>query len=173
MTQPIPQNHRREFLRFLAASPLLAGIALPESVLACTLAQDELAEAKNVFEIRELSARQLTDIALRYCDGGADDLKTVRANSAAFDELQIRARRLVNVSSIDTNIEVFGKRLASPIIACPVGFLQVFHDEGELAAAAPLVADRIASEGLKLYALQPERRDLETIFVEISAREGM
>ncbi|MGI9518485.1 MAG: alpha-hydroxy acid oxidase [Pirellulaceae bacterium] len=138
-------NHRREFLRFLATSPLLAGFAAPQWLLAASepacegngrLVQDGLAEAKNVFEIRELGAQQLTDIALRYCDGGADDLKTVRANSEAFDQLQIRARRLVNVSSIDTSIEIFGHTLASPILACPVGFLQVFHDQGELAAAA-------------------------------------
>ena len=30
--------------------------------------------------------------------------------------------------------------------------------------------DRFAAEGLKLYALQPESRDLESIFGEISAR---
>jgi ABC-2 type transport system ATP-binding protein len=42
----------------------------------------------------------------------------------------------------------------------------------ELRDTAPLVADRVAAEGWKLYALQPERRDLETVFGEISAQEG-
>jgi len=40
----------------------------------------------------------------------------------------------------------------------------------ELSDTAPVVAARIASQGWKLYALQPEARDLESIFGEISAR---
>jgi ABC-2 type transport system ATP-binding protein len=44
-------------------------------------------------------------------------------------------------------------------------------EEDDPAEAAHLVASRIATAGWKLYALQPERRDLEQIFSEISARE--
>jgi len=44
-------------------------------------------------------------------------------------------------------------------------------NEGDPAEAAHLVASRIAAEGWKLYALQPERRNLEQIFSEISAIE--
>jgi ABC-2 type transport system ATP-binding protein len=36
------------------------------------------------------------------------------------------------------------------------------------AAAAPAVADAVARAGLRLHALQPERRDLETVFAEVS-----
>ena len=43
--------------------------------------------------------------------------------------------------------------------------------EGDPAEAAHIVASRIASEGWKLYALQPESRNLEQIFSEISAIE--
>jgi len=44
-------------------------------------------------------------------------------------------------------------------------------NEGDPAEAAHIAAGRIATEGWKLYALQPERRDLEQIFSEISAIE--
>ena len=40
------------------------------------------------------------------------------------------------------------------------------------AQTAPIVASQIAIEGWKLYALQPERHDLEKIFSEISAQDG-
>ncbi len=43
-------------------------------------------------------------------------------------------------------------------------------NEGDPAEAAHIVASRIATEGWKLYALQPERRDLEQVFSEISAQ---
>lgn len=42
--------------------------------------------------------------------------------------------------------------------------------DNALADTAPQVASRVAQEGMKLYALQPESRDLETIFGEISAQ---
>ena len=42
----------------------------------------------------------------------------------------------------------------------------------ELQETAPEVASQALAGGLKLYALQPESRDLETIFGEISAQEG-
>ncbi len=41
---------------------------------------------------------------------------------------------------------------------------------GELFETAPQVASRVAEQGMKLYSLQPERRDLETVFGEISAQ---
>ena len=44
-------------------------------------------------------------------------------------------------------------------------------DEDDPAEAAHIVANRIATAGWKLYALQPERRNLEQIFSEISAQE--
>lgn len=44
------------------------------------------------------------------------------------------------------------------------------NGENTFDVAAPTVASRIAKEGWKLYALQPETRDLETIFGEISAQ---
>jgi ABC-2 type transport system ATP-binding protein len=39
-----------------------------------------------------------------------------------------------------------------------------------LADTAPLVASKVTTLGLRLYALQPETRDLEHVFGEISAR---
>jgi ABC-2 type transport system ATP-binding protein len=43
-------------------------------------------------------------------------------------------------------------------------------NETALDDTAPRVADRVAKEGFRLYAMQPENRDLETIFGEISAQ---
>jgi ABC-2 type transport system ATP-binding protein len=46
------------------------------------------------------------------------------------------------------------------------------NDEDSLEVAAPNIASCIAKEGWKLYALQPEMRDLESVFGEISAQQG-
>jgi ABC-2 type transport system ATP-binding protein len=46
------------------------------------------------------------------------------------------------------------------------------NDEDSLDDTAPTIASCIAKEGWKLYALQPETRDLESVFGEISAQQG-
>ena len=52
------------------------------------------------------------------------------------------------------------------------GFVYSLEVPGEdaLEDTAPRVAERVHDQGLKLYALRPESRDLETIFGEISAQ---
>jgi ABC-2 type transport system ATP-binding protein len=44
------------------------------------------------------------------------------------------------------------------------------RDDEDPAEAAHVAASRIAAEGWKLFVLQPERRDLEQVFGEISAQ---
>jgi ABC-2 type transport system ATP-binding protein len=43
-------------------------------------------------------------------------------------------------------------------------------DQSDVSETAPKVANLVHTQGMKLYTLQPESRDLETIFGEISAR---
>jgi ABC-2 type transport system ATP-binding protein len=49
-------------------------------------------------------------------------------------------------------------------------YMLELRKEADPADAAHLVAHRISTEGWKLHALQPERRDLEQVFSEISAQ---
>ncbi len=142
-TKHCAYSSRRQFIKFLSASPFFAATLGADRILGQETA-DPLSMAKNVFEIEKLSSDKLTDIALRYCNGGADDLKTVKRNSAAFDEIQIRARRLIDVSKIDTSVTFFGRKFTSPIMLSPVGFQQVFHEQGELAMAR--AADRLGHQ---------------------------
>lgn len=60
-----------------------------------------------------------------------------------------------------------------PLTQRGTGYRYVLNlgDEDDPAEAAHRVASMIASQGWKLYALQPERRDLEQIFHEISTQE--
>lgn len=53
----------------------------------------------------------------------------------AFHHYQIRPRRLVDVSNVDTSISLFGKKWKSPIALAPVGMQGMFHPDGELATA--------------------------------------
>lgn len=100
----------------------------------------EVCEARNLAEVEAMARARMGEGALDYLAGGADDSRTVRANRSAFAEISIRARRLIDVSSIDTTVSIFGRTLETPIALAPVGFQQLFHSDGELATARAAAA---------------------------------
>jgi isopentenyl diphosphate isomerase/L-lactate dehydrogenase-like FMN-dependent dehydrogenase len=129
----VHMRYRREFLRFLAASPLMAyGLreAWAQEPAAAPLVKDML----SVMDFETLATSKLPTAHLGYMAGVDDDL-TLAANVAGYKRVQLRPRRLVDVSKIDTSMELFGQRFASPIFLCPVGGHRMFHTDGEVATA--------------------------------------
>jgi 4-hydroxymandelate oxidase len=96
---------------------------------------DSARQALDVFQMKAAAQQRLDLAAWHFVVNGADDGKTMSANRLAFDDWQIRVRRLVDVSRIDTSLELFGETLRSPIIIAPVGNQQTLHPDGELATA--------------------------------------
>jgi isopentenyl diphosphate isomerase/L-lactate dehydrogenase-like FMN-dependent dehydrogenase len=137
---PSSGTARREFLRFLAYSPLVGyfGMAHWSRAAGAVFQEDESLspkDATNVFQFHHAARQKLEKPVYDFIAGGADDLKTLHANRRAFDELQIRVRRLIDVSRIDTSVRLFGQTLENPIILAPVGSQRPMHAEGELASA--------------------------------------
>ena len=77
-----------------------------------------------------------------YFAGGAEDESTVRANRAAFSRYAFLPRVLVDVSAVDTAIELFGTRISSPILIAPTAFQKLAHPDGEAATARAAAAQR-------------------------------
>ena len=84
------RSPRREFLRFLAASPL-AALRGQETPL-------------NVLEFEELARKALPPAHWGYMTTGVDDDLTVRANREAMGHYQIRARRLAGGLSMKLTV---------------------------------------------------------------------
>jgi isopentenyl diphosphate isomerase/L-lactate dehydrogenase-like FMN-dependent dehydrogenase len=131
---------RRQFLRFLLFSPLLASTGIISLDLSKTFSSEMppitgSGNATNVFQFEDAARTKLTPEVFHFIADGADDMKTVRANREAFDQLQIRARRLVDVSKVDTTVNVLGHVMETPVILAPIGAQQQVHPEGELASA--------------------------------------
>ena len=131
---------RRQFIKWVSLSSL--SLALPLPFTSCNFennpkvdSQTDLSNIKNVFDFEKLSRKIMGEDALLYLNGGADDLKTVKLNSEAYQEIQIRARRLIDVTNVSTNVKLFGQTLENPIILSPVGFQKFFHPDGEIASA--------------------------------------
>ena len=52
---------------------------------------------------------------------GVDDFETRVANREGFNRLMLRPRRLgQDVSNLDTSIQMYGKRLDTPLFTCPI-----------------------------------------------------
>jgi lactate 2-monooxygenase len=71
-----------------------------------------------------------------YVAGSAGSEATARANVAAFDRWQVVPRMLVDTTSRDTGVEIFGRRHESPLLVAPIGVLSMAHDEADRAVAA-------------------------------------
>lgn len=95
----------------------------------------EASEARNLFDLEEVARARLDPETYDYLTGGSDDMRTTRANVDAFPQIGIRTRRLVDVTEVDTAVEVLGERWNTPIALAPVGFQAMFHEQGELETA--------------------------------------
>src|SRR5262245_36120227 len=110
MSRHISSIARREFLRFLAASPYVAAaggigafVRLP-GVSAQSVGQSELitdpAAALNVFDFEEAAHRKVAPGHWAYMASGVDDDATLRANREIFKRVQLRPRRLDDVTIV-------------------------------------------------------------------------
>jgi ABC-2 type transport system ATP-binding protein len=144
---PTQVQHMRELIRSLAQQATV--------ILSTHILQEVQAICDRVIIIRN---------GHKALDATMDELRAGRRLLVAVDAAPERALGLLKgvdgVKSVEAlNGEGVGHRYALDLVG-----------EDALTNTAPLVASRVAAEGLKLYALQPESRDLESIFGEISAR---
>lgn len=148
---------RRQFLAFLAGSPLLAAAGLDEHVLhdlaegsprraasALSLAQQaaqdasliaKAGDALNVFDFEPVAKKNIPVAHWAYLATGTDDDGTIRANREGFDRWALKPRRLVNVSRVDAGVTLYGTQYPTPIILNPLGSQKAFHPLGEIAVA--------------------------------------
>lgn len=85
--------------------------------------------------LREKAARAMSTTARAYVDGGAGNGDTMRANRAAFDRWRIVPRMMRDTRERDQSVELFGRRLPSPFLTCPIGVAEMVHGEHDLAVA--------------------------------------
>ncbi|MBH97883.1 MAG: alpha-hydroxy-acid oxidizing enzyme [Rhodospirillaceae bacterium] len=138
MTQINNQYKRRRFLTYLASTPLLGksfravGQSPSEEI---SIPIDNAEEAVNVFDFETVARTTLSNAHYTYLSSGVDSGETIKANRAGFEKIQLRVRRMIDVSEVDTSIKLFGKSFSSPIVVAPCGTQKAFHPDGELATA--------------------------------------
>src|SRR3954452_14750600 len=141
---------RRLFLKFLAASPLLAASdlaafaseapsRLPDPMMWAPRSLDKLIstpkEAINVFDFEPVMAQNVPPAHFGYMASGIDDETTLRANREGFQKFLLRPRRLFDVSKVDMSTSILGTRYDTPIILAPTGGHKGYHADGEAGVA--------------------------------------
>ncbi|WP_191412367.1 alpha-hydroxy-acid oxidizing protein [Salinibacterium sp. ZJ70] len=73
--------------------------------------------------------------AWAYVQGSAGREQTAEANFDAFDEWHIVPRMLRDVSDRDLSVELFGRRHPTPLLAAPIGVLELVDPDADVAIA--------------------------------------
>jgi len=127
-------SNRRAFLKFIAASPLLAVVP----GLAEAFQQGDLEQAQyalDVFDFEAAAQKVVPPAHWGYLMSGVDGEATLKANRDGYTRYQLKTRRFIDVSRIDTSIELLGAKFNSPVLMCPIGSAGAFHSDGEVAVA--------------------------------------
>lgn len=85
-------------------------------------------------DLRNTARQRLPQFLFDYIDGGAGAEYTLAANVAAWAQIGLRQRVLVDVGQVDTGIELFGQRWTQPLALAPIGLAGAMACRGEVQA---------------------------------------
>lgn len=101
-----------------------------------TVIPDDL---RNLADYAQRASQHLAPHVWRHIEEGAGSEITLRDNRNAFDRIGFLPRVMADLNG-HTQVELFGKIHASPIMLAPMAFLRLAHSEGELAAVRAATA---------------------------------
>jgi isopentenyl diphosphate isomerase/L-lactate dehydrogenase-like FMN-dependent dehydrogenase len=146
--QGSPSRARRRLLHGLAAVPALLG--MPRFGRGQAVAEAAFEEAPvtanqvlNIADFEALARAKLPPAHFGYIATGADDDRTVFLNHDAYSHIEIRARRFVDVSKLDTSRSVLGSVWKQPFYFSAVSSMRAFHPEAEIAVARAAASGQI------------------------------
>ena len=160
---------RRQFLRYLAGSPLLTaasagaiGLLADSSHQVLAQSYDVLrgsrralgpdgiitapADALDVFEFEPAAKKavlaQGAPAHWGYLESGVEGDVTRDANHTAYARYNIRVRRLIDARKVDTTVRVFGETWTNPVFLCPVSSMSAFNPESREIGVAKAAGKR-------------------------------
>jgi 4-hydroxymandelate oxidase len=158
--KPTQANYRRQFLKYLASSPAIASLGGVAAFLeqGGLSAQDsnvypqpweggsplasqspvitDPSQALDIFDFEEAAHRKMLPGHWAYLVSGVDSDVTLRANREAFNHVQLRPRRLRDMTKLDMKTTLFGTTYDSPMFTCPTGGQRnIWLPDGELSVS--------------------------------------
>ncbi len=95
-----------------------------------------LESALTVRDLRAVAQRTTPRAVFDYVDGAAEEEITAARNVAAYRRVTFHPDALRSVAEPDTSVELFGERIAMPLVFAPTGYTRMMHHHGEAAVAA-------------------------------------
>jgi len=87
-----------------------------------------------------MAQRTLPRPVFDFADGGAENEYTLRRNEDAFAQFELLPQPLHGAADRELSVELFGRRLALPVMIGPTGLSGLFWPGGEIAAARAAAA---------------------------------
>lgn len=100
----------------------------------------ELPEVTAAADYEALAQARLPAEVWAYLTHTAGRGLSAAANRRAFDAVALWPRVLADLRGADCAIELFGQRLAHPILLAPVAYQRLFHPQGEAASVLAAAA---------------------------------
>ncbi|MEJ2612336.1 MAG: ATP-binding cassette domain-containing protein [Candidatus Thiodiazotropha sp.] len=144
---PTQVQHMRELIRGLAKQATI--------IISTHILQEVQAICDRVIIMRE---------GRKALDASMTELQTGKRLVVALDAEPTQAIDLLTSINGIESVEKLTKRGAG------YRYAMNLDDQNDVSETAPEVARRVYDKGMRLYLLQPESRDLETIFGEISVQ---
>lgn len=91
-------------------------------------------------DLERRAERAMSDEAWAYVAGSSGSEETAAANRRALDRWQIVPRVLRDVAERDLSVTLFGHRYPAPVLAAPVGVLELVDKEADLGIARAAAA---------------------------------
>ena len=119
----VSRKTRRDFLGFLAGSPLFVSTGFLSALSQRLFASDELPielisapdEAINVFDFHSVAKATLPPAHYGYLALGTEANETLLANREGFKRYRILNRRMVDVREIETSVDSFSTCRQFPV----------------------------------------------------------
>ncbi|WED42301.1 FMN-dependent L-lactate dehydrogenase LldD [Legionella cardiaca] len=86
-------------------------------------------------DYRDIAKRKLPRFLFDYIDGGSYAEHTLKTNISDLAEITLKQRVLRKIDSLNLETELFGEKLAMPVILAPVGITGMYARRGEVQAA--------------------------------------
>jgi len=119
----------------------------------------------SIEDLRRLARRHVPRPLFGFIDGGAEDEVSLADNRAAFERWKFRQRVFVDVSRIDTEVDLFGTPIRLPLAISPTGLAGLAWPRAEIA-----LARAAAAYGIPFTLATPSTSSLERVAREAGGR---
>ena len=85
-------------------------------------------------DFRRAAEKRLPRFLFDYIDGGSGAEATLRRNTADWESLQLTQKVLRDASKMDCSVDLFGEKLALPLVLAPIGMGGMTARRGEVQA---------------------------------------